>query len=435
MDIVNFVVGQLVGLVEPFLVIRFVVKCLEWKNSIKYRKSVFVGFWLLWFVIAQGNGRFNGSYVVIIIIDTCLLCIFSFLFFENILVIKIMISILAEVINIICPLIIMQLMTYVVDISIFSFLKNEGPLFAVGAIVSKIILWLIYESIYPAFRYLIMYFPEDQIILTSVLIGFTIISENCIFQAVSQKGVSHYTIVLLLIVSLGIIALCGYVIYMMITISKKNEKMQFYQLIELKSQEQERQLEEWKYSEESMRKFRHDYKNHCMNMDHLLEEGEYESLGRYLKQFVTEELGEVRSIYSDSPIINAIFHNKMSICKEKGIDISCDITGSVKGLDDMGVGSILFNLLDNAIEACEKNKKEKRIVCRINREVDDVNIFVENSIEQSVLEENPSLETTKRKKEQHGMGHMIVEEQVKKLGGMVEYYEDEMFCAHVYLPM
>lgn len=33
------------------------------------------------------------------------------------------------------------------------------------------------------------------------------------------------------------------------------------------------------------------------------------------------------------------------------------------------------------------------------------------------------------------MGHMIVEEQVKKLGGMVEYYEDEMFCAHVYLPM
>lgn len=32
--------------------------------------------------------------------------------------------------------------------------------------------------------------------------------------------------------------------------------MQLYQLVELKSQEQERQLEEWKYSEESLRKFR-----------------------------------------------------------------------------------------------------------------------------------------------------------------------------------
>ena len=435
MEIANFLIGQLVGLVEPFLVIRFVIKCLEWKNSIKYRKSAFVGFWLLWFVIAQGNGRFNGSYVAIIIIDTCLLCIFSALFLGNILVIKVMISVLAEVINIICPLVIMQLMTYIVDISIFSFLKSEGSLFAVGAIASKIILWLIYESIYPAFRYIILYFPEDQIILTSVLIGFTIISENCVFQAVSQKGVSHYTVVLLLIVSLGIIALCGYVIYMMITISKKNEKMQLYQLVELKSQEQERQLEEWKHSEESIRKFRHDYKNHCMNMEHLLEEGEYESLGKYLKQFVSEELGEVRSIYSDSPIINAVFHNKMSICKEKGIDISCDITGSVKCLDDLVVGSILFNLLDNAIEACEKNQKEKRIFCRIVREAEEVNIFVENSIEQSVLAENQSLETTKEKKDQHGMGHLIVEEQVKKLDGMVEYYEDEMFCAHVYLPM
>lgn len=99
------------------------------------------------------------------------------------------------------------------------------------------------------------------------------------------------------------------------------------------------------------------------------------------------------------------------------------------------LGSILFNLLDNAIEACEKNKKEKRIVCQIAREADEVNIFLENSIDQSVLAENPSFETTKDKKDQHGMGHLIVEEQVKRLGGMVEYYEDEMFCAHIYLPM
>ena len=35
-------------------------------------------------------------------------------------------------------------------------------------------------------------------------------------------------------------------------------------------------------------------KNHCMNMEHLLEKGEYESLDKYLKQFVSEELGEVR---------------------------------------------------------------------------------------------------------------------------------------------
>lgn len=435
MDIANFIIGQLVGLAEPLLVLGFIIKCLGWKEPIKHQKRIYIGASLFVFLVAQGNGRFPGSYVIIIAIDVGLLCIFSLLFLTKNSVMKIMICILAEVINLICPLIVMQVTSYIINTSIFDFLQNEGSIFAAGAIVSKILLWLVYKGLYSSFQYLVLYFPKEQIILTIVLVGFAVISENCIFLAVSQKGVSHYTVILLLIVSFGIIALCGYVIYMMITISKKSEKMQLYKLIELKSQEQERQLEESKHSEESIRKFRHDYKNHCMNMEHLLEEGEYESLGKYLKQFAMGELGEVRSIYSDSLIINAIFHNKMSVCKEKGIDISCDITGSVKCLDDMGVGSILFNLLDNAIEACEKNKKEKRIICRIAREADEVNIFVENSIEQLVLAENQSLETTKDKKDQHGMGHLIVEEQVKRLGGMVEYYEDEMFCAHVYLPM
>ena len=216
---------------------------------------------------------------------------------------KIMICILAEVINLICPLIVMQVTSYIINTSIFDFLQNEGSIFAAGAIVSKILLWLVYKGLYSSFQYLVLYFPKEQIILTIVLVGFAVISENCIFLAVSQKGVSHYTVILLLIVSFGIIALCGYVIYMMITISKKSEK----------------------------------------------------------------------------------------------------------------------------------NQKEKRIICRIAREADEVNIFVENSIEQSVLAENQLLETTKDKKDQHGMGHLIVEEQVKRLGGMVEYYEDEMFCAHVYL--
>ena len=407
MEIINFLIGQLVGLVEPFLAIDFIIKCLGWKEGVRHRKQLYIGVCLIWFIVAQGNGRFAGSYNIIAAFDMCLAYLFSYLYLKKTAGMKLMICILEQIISTICTLSVMQLTAYIINTSVFDFLENEGMIFQTGAIVSKIVVWLVYKGVYTYLDYMTIHFPKEQIVLTNVMIGFTTVSEGCIFLAVSQKGVSHYTVVLLMIVFLGIIALCGYVIYMMITISKK----------------------------ESMRKFRHDYKNHCMNMEHLLEKGEYESLDKYLKQFVSEELGEVRSIYSDSPIINAVFHNKMSICKEKRIDISCNITGSVKCLDDMGVGSILFNLLDNAIEACEKNKKEKRIVCQIAREADEVNIFLENSIDQSVLAENPSFETTKDKKDQHGMGHLIVEEQVKRLGGMVEYYEDEMFCAHIYLPM
>ena len=153
---------------------------------------------------------------------------------------------------------------------------------------------------------------------------------------------------------------------------------------------------------------------------------------QWLVQVMRENMGTV----THGQLLELVLQKKIQEAEHK--QITCDVQGTLNGnlrMDEMSLVSLVMNLLDNAIEACEKNQKEKRIICRIAREADEVNIFVENSIEQSVLAENQLLETTKDKKDQHGMGHLIVEEQVKRLGGMVEYYEDEMFCAHVYLPM
>ena len=137
MDIANFIIGQLVGLAEPLLVLGFIIKCLGWKESIKHQKRIYIGASLFVFLVAQGNGRFPGSYVIIIAIDVGLLCIFSLLFLTKNSVMKIMICILAEVINLICPLIVMQVTSYIINTSIFDFLQNEGSIFAAGAIVSK----------------------------------------------------------------------------------------------------------------------------------------------------------------------------------------------------------------------------------------------------------------------------------------------------------
>ena len=41
MDIANFIIGQLVGLVEPFLAIDFIIKCLDWKEQVKHRKQLY----------------------------------------------------------------------------------------------------------------------------------------------------------------------------------------------------------------------------------------------------------------------------------------------------------------------------------------------------------------------------------------------------------
>lgn len=108
---INFIIGQLVGLVEPFLAIDFIIKCLDWKEQVKHRKQLYIGVCLVWFIVAQGNGRFAGSYTIIAAFDMCLAYLFSCLFLRKTAGVKLMICILEEVISNICILSVMQLTT------------------------------------------------------------------------------------------------------------------------------------------------------------------------------------------------------------------------------------------------------------------------------------------------------------------------------------
>lgn len=42
MEIINFLIGQLVGLVEPFLAIDFIIKCLGWKEGVKCSVPIYI---------------------------------------------------------------------------------------------------------------------------------------------------------------------------------------------------------------------------------------------------------------------------------------------------------------------------------------------------------------------------------------------------------
>ncbi|MFR0961120.1 MAG: hypothetical protein ACLSGB_03750 [Dorea sp.] len=74
MDIANFVVGQLVGLAEPLLVLRLIVKMSWLEEFDKTSKRMY--YRLLSLFVVRGCARvmegLPGSYVVIIAIDACI---------------------------------------------------------------------------------------------------------------------------------------------------------------------------------------------------------------------------------------------------------------------------------------------------------------------------------------------------------------------------
>lgn len=95
---------------------------------------------------------------------------------------------------------------------------------------------------------------------------------------------------------------------------------------------------------------------------------------------------------------------------------------------------ILSNLLDNAIEASEKIN-EPKIEIILSQKKSYYTIIVRNKIENSVLEENAELTTSKPDKESHGIGIQGIKEIVTRYNGMMEYYEKDMwFTASIWLP-
>ena len=111
----------------------------------RHRKQLYIGVCLIWFIVAQGNGRFAGSYNIIAAFDMCLAYLFSYLYLKKTAGMKLMICILEQIISTICTLSVMQLTAYIINTSVFDFLENEGMIFQTGAIVSKIVVWLVYK--------------------------------------------------------------------------------------------------------------------------------------------------------------------------------------------------------------------------------------------------------------------------------------------------
>ena len=91
--------------------------------------------------------------------------------------------------------------------------------------------------------------------------------------------------------------------------------------------------------------------------------------------------------------------------------------------DDMVV--ILGNLLDNAIEACERAEFPKYINLFMNYEKGCLILNVRNSFDKVINKEYGEFVTRKKDKSLHGLGLKNVKNTVGKYNGMIEFASDE----------
>ena len=145
-----------------------------------------------------------------------------------------------------------------------------------------------------------------------------------------------------------------------------------------------KRLEETENFYGSIRKVRHEMKNHMANIKGLTEAGEYGEIEEYVRR-MDETMQELEYKYvTGNAVTDVIINDKCRRAEKAGIRFGADFRyGGEIPVFDMGI--ILNNLLDNAIEACEKLEPGKGFIrLSLKRKKQFLILYVENSFDGAV---------------------------------------------------
>ena len=145
-----------------------------------------------------------------------------------------------------------------------------------------------------------------------------------------------------------------------------------------------KRLEEAENFYGSIRRVRHEMKNHMANIKGLAGAGEYGEIEEYVRR-MDETMQELEYKYvTGNAVTDVIINDKCRRAEKAGIRFDADFRyGGEIPVFDMGI--ILNNLLDNAIEACEKLETGKGFVrLSLKRKKQFLILCVENSFDGAV---------------------------------------------------
>lgn len=171
------------------------------------------------------------------------------------------------------------------------------------------------------------------------------------------------------------------------------------------------------------RKKTHEYKNHMSCIAGMLKEGEIEEAEEYVSGITGELKKDPNLIDTNNLAVNIVLNTKYQEATSKNIMVILQVNdlSNIKIKND-DIVVILANMLNNAIEACDNLKSNRKIWIKIIDEAKMTIISVKNTKEQRIFDK--MLRTTKPNKEEHGFGIKNIQEIVYKYGGS-DYIKQE----------
>ena len=176
---------------------------------------------------------------------------------------------------------------------------------------------------------------------------------------------------------------------------------------------------------DQIRRDKHEMKNVYFYINSLIEAKEYDELEEFVSTKLLHRYDRLEEFNTGYTIIDYLLSQKACEAKDSGISFLADVRlPEHLRIENNDVCSVLQNLLDNAIDASQK-ENEKDIHIKICQQKDYLSITVKNRCSTDVLKTNPGLKTTKSDKKSHGIGTRVIKKLVEKYDGAIDYSMSE----------
>lgn len=175
---------------------------------------------------------------------------------------------------------------------------------------------------------------------------------------------------------------------------------------------------------EDISKMKHDMKYILLEIQNQIKKQNYQDI--YL--FINHQLDYIENLsiieHSGDEILDYLLSYFMPIIKEKNIQFQTYYNQDKIPMKSIDVSIVLGNLLMNAIEHCDQDKKI--IMLQRGKEKEYYYIKIKNSIDHSILNNNPQLKSTKQE-DHHGYGIDNIKRILKSYHGYLIVDEDDYF--------